>query len=111
VVEVREALRAWLEGHGLAGGAGLKSVMDRMGHTQIQTTQKTSTRSPTLTNATSTPSPRIAETLRSIWPRLVPMRFGLAMARRREGALQTPASFLSGEAIPPTSDPRALRLR
>lgn len=34
--DLRHAHASWL----LAGGADLKSVMDRMGHTQIQTTQK-----------------------------------------------------------------------
>jgi site-specific recombinase XerD len=33
---VRHAHASWL----LAGGADLKGVMDRMGHAQIQTTQK-----------------------------------------------------------------------
>ena len=36
VHDLRHAHASWL----LAGGADLKSVMDRMGHTQIQTTQK-----------------------------------------------------------------------
>jgi site-specific recombinase XerD len=35
---LRHAHASWL----LAGGADLKSVMERMGHTQIQTTQNTS---------------------------------------------------------------------
>ena len=34
--DLRHAHASWL----LAGGADLRSVMDRMGHTQIQTTQK-----------------------------------------------------------------------
>ena len=34
--DLRHAHASWL----LAGGADLKSVMDRMGHAQIQTTQK-----------------------------------------------------------------------
>ena len=36
VHDLRHAHASWL----LAGGADLKSVMDRMGHAQIQTTQK-----------------------------------------------------------------------
>ena len=36
VHDLRHAHASWL----LAGGADLKSVMDRMGHTQIQTTQR-----------------------------------------------------------------------
>jgi len=36
VHDLRHAHASWL----LAGGADLKSVMERMGHTQIQTTQK-----------------------------------------------------------------------
>ena len=36
VHDLRHAHASWL----LAGGADLKSVMDRMGHTHIQTTQK-----------------------------------------------------------------------
>jgi site-specific recombinase XerD len=48
---LRHAHASWL----LAGGADLKSVVDRMGHSQIQTTQKyLHTASPTPTNATST---------------------------------------------------------
>jgi site-specific recombinase XerD len=34
--DLRHAHASWL----LAGGADLKSVMERMGHTQIRTTQK-----------------------------------------------------------------------
>jgi site-specific recombinase XerD len=34
--DLRHAHASWL----LAGGADLKSVMDRMGHSQIQTTQR-----------------------------------------------------------------------
>ncbi len=34
--DLRHAHASWL----LSGGADLKSVMDRMGHSQIQTTQK-----------------------------------------------------------------------
>ena len=34
--DLRHAHASWL----LAGGADLKTVMDRMGHSQIQTTQK-----------------------------------------------------------------------
>ena len=36
VHDLRHAHASWL----LAGGADLKGVMDRMGHAQIQTTQK-----------------------------------------------------------------------
>ena len=36
VHDLRHAHASWL----LAGGSDLKSVMDRMGHAQIQTTQK-----------------------------------------------------------------------
>ncbi len=36
VHDLRHAHASWL----LAGGADLKTVMDRLGHTQIQTTQK-----------------------------------------------------------------------
>ena len=52
VHDLRHAHATWL----LAGGADLKSVMDRMGHSQIQTTRNTFTPSRTPTNATSTPS-------------------------------------------------------
>ena len=51
--DLRHAHASWL----LAGGADLRSVMERMGHTQIQPPKNTSTPSPTPTNATSTPSP------------------------------------------------------
>ena len=50
VHDLRHTHASWL----LAGGADLKSVMERMGHSQSQTTQKYSTPSPTPTNATST---------------------------------------------------------
>ena len=53
VHDLRHAHASWL----LAGGADLKSVMERMGHAQIQTTQKYLHTLPTPTNATSTPSP------------------------------------------------------
>ena len=52
VHDLRPPHATWL----LAGGADLKSVMDRMGHSQIQTTRNTFTPSRTPTNATSTPS-------------------------------------------------------
>ena len=51
--DLRHAHASWL----LAGGADLKSVMDRMGHAQIQTTQKYLHTLPDADQRTSTPSP------------------------------------------------------
>jgi integrase len=51
--DLRHAHASWL----LAEGSDLKSVMERMGHAQIQTTQKYFTPSPRPTAKTSTPSP------------------------------------------------------
>jgi len=52
VHDLRHAHDSWL----LAGGSDLKSVMDRMGHAQITTTQKYLHALPTPTPRTSTPS-------------------------------------------------------
>jgi hypothetical protein len=52
VHDLRHAHASWL----LAGGADLVSVMERMGHSQIQTPRNTFTPSPTPTSATSTHS-------------------------------------------------------
>jgi integrase len=50
--DLRHAHASWL----LAGGSDLKSVMERMGHAQIQTTQKYLHTLPKPTRGTSTPS-------------------------------------------------------
>ena len=51
--DLRHAHASWL----LAGGADLKSVMDRMGHAQIQPPRSTCTPSPTPTKEPRRPHP------------------------------------------------------